>query len=524
MRKFFRKLFSPTLIIVLTLVLEVLIIVVGLNVLDYYLDSISQVWGAFAILALRVALFVAEIIIFFSIIRKSENPEYKIPWITGMIVFPISTMLLYLIFANHGLRKKDRLIVEPTRKILEEGFKKNEDNIPEIKEEIPPQYLGLFNYLNEADKLVASKNNHITYYKNGEEFFPEFVESLKKAEKFIMMEFFIITEGKWWKQIEEVLLEKNKAGVEVMLIYDDMGSFGGLPNNYAIKLRKLGIKCYKFHPFRPILSGIYNNRDHRKIAVIDHKMAFTGGMNLADEYANDLLRFGYWKDTMVKIEGIGIVNLICTFLQNFDLSQNKISDYKKYVLGEDYPKFEDKGYIHFFGDGPGGFDGNEPIGEENYVQIINSSTKTLWISTPYLIPPYQLTEALKRAAKRGVDVKLFLPGIPDKKAVWWMAIRDFANLSDAGVKIYIYTPGFNHEKQIVADDILAFCGTVNFDFRSLTHHFECGATLYDVPCIKEMVEDFKEMENQSELYVGQYKLSRGKRILVAVMRIVRTLF
>lgn len=523
MKSILKKLFSPSILIVLILLLEVVAVIAIPYFIDVYLDSSYELWGILVDLGWRILLSVIEIILFFKIIRKHENPEYKIPWITGMIIFPISSIICFLIFANHGLRRKDRKIVEPTRNLLEEGFHVEEEEGKEFFKDVPAHYISVFKYLNTVDHLLASDKNKVTYYKVGEEFFPEFVKSLKKAENFIMMEFFIVTDGFWWKQIEDVLIERAEHGVEVMLIYDDLGSFGGLPFSYPKTLGKHGIKCYKFHPFRPILSGIYNNRDHRKIAVIDHRIAFTGGMNLADEYANKIEKYGYWKDTMVKVEGHGISNFIATFLQNYDLCTGKISDYRKYLEG-DYPSYDEPGYIHFFGDGPGGYDGNEPIGEENYLQIINSATETLWISTPYLIPTFRLSEGLKSAAKRGVDVKLFVPGIPDKKLVWWMAKNDFKNLTDAGVKIYLYAPGFNHEKQMVADEKLAFCGTINFDFRSLTHHFECGVTLYDVPCIKNMAEDFKEMEKVSEPASPENsKVSGFQRFFVGIARIFRAL-
>ncbi|MCR4562666.1 MAG: cardiolipin synthase, partial [Bacilli bacterium] len=404
-----------------------------------------------------------------------------------------------------------------------EKFRLSEYDVELFRKGVPHQYQSIFRYLRRVTKLEATTNNHITYYKNGETFFPDFIESIKKAKEYIFMEFFIIGEGKEWKAIEEVLIERAAAGVEVRLIYDDMGSFGLLPSAYPRLMREKGIKCYKFHPFRPILSGAYNNRDHRKIAVIDHQMGFTGGMNLADEYANDIVRFGYWKDTMVKIEGPAIANLIATFLQNYDLSAGCISEYDHYFHGE-YPKFDDPGFCFPFGDGPGSYDGNEAIGEENYLQIMAAAQHSLWISTPYLIPSYRMMEGLKSAAKRGVDVKLFVPGIPDKKPVYWMARCDFAQLVRAGVKIYIYTPGFNHEKQAVADDRLAFCGTINFDFRSLTHHFECGATFVDAPCIKEMVEDFREMESVSQLVDKDYHVGAFPRLVAGFLRIFRTLF
>ncbi len=526
MKKFFRKLFSPTTFIILILLLELAILIFGFYLIEFIFENyVPEEYSSLSFLTyifIRFLLWIFQMIIFFRIINKYENPEYKVTWIAFMAILPVSTTIMYLIFANHGLRKKDRRIILPTNKIQEGIFQLKEEEIDDFRYNVPLEYRGIFKYLRKTTRLSNSKDNQVTYFKNGEAFFPEFVRCLSEAKEFILMEFFIIGEGKWWKQIESVLKQKAKEGVEIRLIYDDMGSFGLLPSSYPKQLAKFGIKCYKFNKFKPLLSGVYNNRTHRKIAVIDHKYGFTGGMNLADEYANEIVRFGYWKDTMVKIEGRGIANLIATFLQNYDLCTHKISDYKKYIEGE-YPQYENGGYLFAFGDGPGSFDGNEQIGEQNYLNIINSAKRELWISTPYLIPTYRLTEALKNAAKRGVEVNLFVPGIPDKRVVYWMAKCDFHILVDAGVNIYIYKPGFNHEKECLADDIIAFVGTINFDFRSLTHHFECGVDIYNDPCLKDIKEDFLEMKMQSQIVDKAYKVNGFQRFVASILKLVRTL-
>ena len=524
MKKFFRKLFSPLVLVILVLLLEIIgliILWIGLDLLITIL-GIAEFWGNVIYMAFKIIVGLFEFLMFFKILDKDESPEYKIPWLTFMILLPITTMLMYAIFANHGLRKKDRLIMEPSNKIIEEKFKPSHDASEDFKSNVPLEYRGIFRYLRHSTKLCSTGGNRLTYYKNGEDFFPAFVEALKTAKEFIFLEFFIIGEGIWWKNIEDVLIEKAKEGLDVRVIMDDMGSFGLLPNNYVKKMKKLGVKVQRFHPFRPVLSGVYNNRDHRKIAVIDHKIAFTGGMNLADEYANEIVRFGYWKDTMVKIEGPAINNLLAIFLQNYDLCTHQLSDYEKF-LTFDYKEYDEEGYVFPFGDGPGSFGGNENVGLMNYINIINSAKRSLYISTPYLICPFLLSEALKDAARRGVDVHLIVPGIPDKKMVYMMAKGDFHPLLQKGVHIYTYTPGFNHEKQILADDRIAFVGTINFDFRSLTHHFECGVTFIDSPCLKQIKEDFDEMIFQSKEVAKDFKLGGFKRFLCAIFKLFRTL-
>ncbi len=517
MKRFFRKLFSPLVFTAIISIIEIITIVIALTIFRQYAEG--WINNTFIVFLIERTV---EIIVFLLVVNKRENPEYKIPWIIVLFVFPLIAFIMYVFFANHGLRRRDRKILKQINEQLDVLFDINDEEKFKFKENVPLRYRSVFKYLRKVTRLHNNSENRVTYYKNGETFFPSFVESLKSAKEFIFLEFFIISEGKWWNKIENILIEKAKEGVEVRLVYDALGCFGSLPNKYDKIMRKRGIKCYKFHPFKPFLSGTYNNRDHRKIAIIDHKEAYTGGMNLADEYANDEFRFGYWKDTMIKVEGGGISNFIAVFLENYDLASHTVSDYNKYCV-YDYEKYDEPGYVYMFGGGPGGYSKNEPIGEENYLQIIDKADETLWISSPYLIPTYRLMEALKNAAKRYVDVKLFVPGIPDKRLVYWLAKSNFNELTKAGVHVYLYKPGFNHEKQMVADDNLAFTGTINFDFRSLVHHFECGITMYDTPCIKDMVEDFKEMEAVSIEVKSNYKINIFQRLIISILTIFRAL-
>ena len=523
MRKFLRNLASGYAFILLLLVIEA----GALLVVQFFGDDIALAlgiaeneWFVLAYLAVRLIAFIVSVIIFFRIVNKPEDPEFKIPWIVGMLLLPFFCSVLFLIFGNHGLRRKDKIIISATRNAYNAHFKLTEKQKVRYDKELG-NAVGAFNYIENITKLGVHANNRVTYYKTGESFFPDLLCSLKKAKEFIFMEFFIIADGKWWELIQEVLIEKAKAGVEVRLIYDDMGCGGTIKSRTPKILGQYGIKCFKFHPFRPILSGVYNNRDHRKIVVIDHQMGFTGGMNLADEYANDIKRFGYWKDTMVKIEGSGINNLITTFLQNYDLASGFVSDYNKYLM-YDYPKYNDPGFVMPFGDGPGGID-DALIGEQNYINMLNYAKKSVYISTPYLVPTYQLMDAMRNAAIRGVEVHLIVPGIPDKKLVYKVAQSNFRYLLDAGVNIYTYTPGFNHMKTVLVDDELACVGTINFDFRSLVHHFECAALLYKNKCMKDIREDFDEMIAQSQKVPVNFKQKVGARSLCSIIKIITPL-
>ena len=524
MKKFFRFIFSGYLLVFLVLLFEIGVIVFFQFFYDelgnwlisvFNLDTESGIVGALITAGsygvFKLISFVIALIIFFKIVNRAEDPEFKIPWIVGMLLFPLFFSVMFLIFGKHELNKKDKLIVEATKNAYNAHF-----DVEHQREELGRAY-GAFQYLKSTTLVGAHKNNRVSYYKNGEEFFPSFIESLKQAKEFIFIEFFIISDGKMWSEVQDVLKQKAQEGVDVRIIYDDMGCVGTISARTPKKLKKYGIKCYKFHPFRPILSGVFNNRDHRKIVIIDHQMAFTGGINLADEYANIIKRFGYWKDTMVKIEGSGINNLIAIFLQNHDLCTGQVSDYNKYLMYE-YEKFNDEGFVMPFGDGPGGVD-DALVGEQNYVNMLNYATKSCYISTPYLVPTYQLLDAMRNASLRGVDVHLIVPGIPDKKAVYSVAKSNFRFLLNAGVKIHIYKPGFNHMKSVLVDDELAFVGTINFDFRSLVHHFECGTLLYKCPCLKEIKEDFLEMINASEQVPANYKPKLGTRGFCSLVKI-----
>ena len=518
MKKFIRNLLSGYLLIFFLLILQILIVIAYENFLDVILSAIGiedSIWVVLITLLIHIIQAIVAVILFFRILVKDEDPEFKIAWLIGLLIMPVFTMFIYLIFGNHGIRKKDRRIVEASEAANRKYINGEGRNEEQYVEGLGRAH-SVFNYIENTAKVPGHMNNKITYYKTGEEFFPEMMRCLRLAKEFIFIEFFIISDGKLWDEVQEILIEKAKEGVEVRLIYDDMGCTGTIEPSTPRILGKYGIKCYKFHPFRPILSGAYNNRDHRKIVVVDHQFGFTGGMNLADEYGNIIERFGYWKDTMVKIEGSAINNLISTFLQNYDIACGHVSNFSIY-LKHPYKEYKGEGYVIPFGDGPGGID-NALIGEQNYINILNYAQKEVFISTPYLVPTYPLVDALRNAALRGVKVHLILPGIPDKKMVYLVAKSHFKYLLQAGVNIYYYKPGFNHMKSALADDELAFVGTINFDFRSLVHHFECGVDLYKTPCMKDIRKDFEEMLSVCEKVPTDFKLKKG-RFLCTILKL-----
>ena len=527
-----KRLFTSGFIFSITfLLIEILIVIFFELGLDTYIfANISAKWpNSYRVLVIinqiflviRIISFVLAVLIFFSVINKYEDPEFKIPWLVFLFVFPLATVTFFLIFKNHGLPRKETKYIKGFLNELEPYYENNKIAFSKLEDELG-RARGAFEYVMKTARVGLFKNNRVTYYPVGDKFFPELIKGLKNAKKFIFIEFFIITDGKLWSEVKDILIQKAQEGVEIKIVYDDLGCNGTISSKTPKRLAKYGIKCVKFHPLRPILSGVYNNRDHRKIVVIDHQMAFTGGNNLADEYANIVERFGYWKDTMVKIEGTAISNLITTFLENYDIASKEITKLSPY-LDFEYPEFDEEGFVMPFGDGPGFYTNEHLIGEQNYINILNYASKKVYISTPYLIPTYGLMEALRNAALRGVEVHLIVPGIPDKKLVYKIAKSHFKTLLKAGVHIYTYTPGFNHMKTALADDELGFVGTINFDFRSLVHHFECGTLLYKNRCLKEISNDFQEMINASKLVPSDYKLGLFSRSICGLIKIITPL-
>ncbi len=343
----------------------------------------------------------------------------------------------------------------------------------------------LCRYVNRSGYFPIYKNTSTTFFPSGEAKFEAMLEELKKAEKFIFLEYFIITEGLMWGSILKILADKASQGVDVRVMYDGMCEISTLTADYPKRLEKLGIKCKPFSPIHPFLSSHYNYRDHRKILVIDGKVAFTGGVNLADEYINQEERFGHWKDTAVMVKGQAVKSFTLMFLQMWNLTEQEV----KWDECKVEASAESDGYVMPYCDCP--LDG-ERVGESVYMDILYRAKHYVHIMTPYLILDNELETALKYAAQRGVDVKIILPGIPDKKIAYSLAKSHYPQLVKYGVKIYEYDPGFVHAKIFVSDNEKAVVGTINLDYRSLYHHFECAAYMYMTSCVSEIEADYQE--------------------------------
>ena len=465
----------------------------------------------------NIAVRILGVIVFVIIVNRKQSPEYKLPWIFLVLAFPVFGLLCFIMFGNQRLRPTESRVIHLTEERLNPYFEKSEEEQKELENYLGER-IGYENHLLEASGTRGFLHNDITYYEVGEKLWHDLLEELSRAKKFIMMEYFIVDKGLMWDKIHEILKEKAKEGVEIFFMYDDVGCMTMLPSGYYKKLRKEGIKCYKFNKLLPFINGIYNNRDHRKITVIDGLVGFTGGVNLGDEYINVDHRLGHWKDTGLRIKGPAVNNLTKLFLETYSMNANLIIDPDLYI-NENPIKYENEGYINIFGDGPKPFY-DQQVGENNFLNMITSAKKYVYITTPYLIIDNNVTTALKLAAEKGVDVRIITPHIPDKKMVFAMTRSNYKYLRESGVKIYEYTPGFIHAKTAICDDEIAFVGTINLDYRSLTHHFECGAMLVKVPCIEDIKKDFAHIFDVSMLVDdNNVKINWFRKLLAKFLKI-----
>ncbi|MFC5631929.1 MULTISPECIES: cardiolipin synthase [Streptococcus] len=418
----------------------------------------------------------------------------KMTWLLLIMPFPIfgSAMLFYS-KADIGYRGLKRRINALEKEGLRYLKQKSEVEM-ELRETHSTTY-NLVKYFRRSDGYYpVYKNTRLTYFPTGEAKFEEMKKQLLKAKKYIFLEYFIIAEGKMWGEILAILRQKVQEGVEVRVLYDGMNEFSTLSFDYAERLRKLGIKAKSFAPLSPFLSTYYNYRDHRKILVIDNEVAFTGGVNLADEYINHINRFGHWKDTAIMLQGESVQTFTVLFIQMWSTLEREV-DYTSYLI-EPAKSYASDGFIIPFGDSPMDQD---KVAENVYIDILNHARDYVYIMTPYLILDSALEHAICFAAERGVDVRIIMPGIPDKPIPYALAKTYYQRLMLSGVKIYEYTPGFIHAKVFLSDNSKAVVGTINLDYRSLYHHFECGAYIYRSSVLTDISKDFIDTFNQSKL-------------------------
>jgi len=419
---------------------------------------------------------ILSLIVVFFILGKDDNPNYKIAWIIPIMAFPVFGGVFYLFFGRRGLSKKVKKILKSDNTDTLKNI--NPEALNSLKEN--SAIFRQASYINSVGYPVY-QNTETFYLSPGESFLETLITELKKAKKFIYLEFFIIEEGKMWNSILEILTEKVNMGVDVRVMYDDMGCIKTLPDTYFLKLKKLGIKAKVFNPFVPSIDLFMNNRDHRKICVIDGNIGFTGGINLADEYINEKVRFGHWKDAGIMLKGEAVFSLTTMFLHLWGSGEEPVKP--------DTP-FATDGYVLPFSDMP--ID-RELTGENVYMNMITSAKESICIEPPYLIIDNEMTSALCLAAKSGVRVTIITPGIPDKWFVHEVTRSNYKRLIHSGVNVYEYKDGFIHSKIVITDRECAVIGTQNFDYRSLYLHFECGVWMYKSKAVLEADDDFKKI-------------------------------
>lgn len=470
-----RIIFSRTGFVLILMLLQLGVTVVTTRILYEYTVYIH---GAFTVLGVIVLIY---------IINSEDNPAFKMTWMLAVMAFPAVGTIAYIYTRTHWATKwiGERLA---TLKLETAPYMIQDQAIVDGLRASKSANANLAHYLSKQIGFPTYRNTEVKYFALGEEKFAALVPELKKAKKYIFMEYFIVEKGYMWGTILNILKEKVEEGVEVRFMYDGFCSVSMLPYNYPEQLKKYGIKCKAFNQLRPFLSTVYNNRDHRKICVIDGKVGFTGGINLGDEYINKKERFGHWKDTAIMMKGDAVQSLTMMFLEMWNVDERQQENYKKYLTKKREGLKREFGYVIPYGDSP--FD-NENVGEEVYFHILNHAKKYVHIMTPYLILDNEMITTLTRTAKSGVEVVIIMPHIPDKWYAFVLAKTYYQELIKAGVQIYEYEPGFVHAKVFVSDDDTATVGTINLDYRSLYLHFECGTFIYNNSVVDKIERDFQ---------------------------------
>lgn len=472
----FRIIFSRAGIFVILILLQLLIFV---GTTFYLQEYRAYIYGLLKILSVGVVIY---------IINCKGNPAFKMTWILFVMAFPVIGTVFYIYVETQVgttfMKQKSAQLKQEMSPYMQQ----DQDVVDAIWASKSAN-AQLSYYLSHQLGYPTYRNTEVKYFPLGEYKFKYLLHELKKAEKFIFMEYFIVEEGIMWDSILDILKEKVKEGVEVRFMYDGMCAFNLLPYNYPQKLRKYGIQCKMANAVKPFVSTVQNNRDHRKICVIDGKVAFTGGINLADEYINKASRFGHWKDTAVMLKGDAVQSFTMMFLEMWNIEESKPEQYEQYLTPKREGLKRELGYVIPYGDSP--FD-NENVGEEVYFHILNHAKKYVHIMTPYLILDNEMITTLTRVAKSGIEVIIIMPHIPDKWYAFVVAKTYYQELIESGVQIYEYTPGFVHAKVFVSDDDTATVGTINLDYRSLYLHFECGAFIYNNSEVDKIERDFQQ--------------------------------
>lgn len=462
-----------------------------------------------------LAAWITEFFCVIRIIASDDNPDYKVPWLLFVLIIPIAGFMLYFMFYSRKLQGK---YVKRLGTLKSNTYESRDNELFEaLKTEDPVAFT-------QAKMLTGISESHLftntqqTYFPLGEHMHKSLLSDLERAENFIYMEYFIIEEGIFWESILEILKQKAKKGVEVKVLYDDIGCMATLPGDYHKILKSYGIEATPFSRLKGNADSEFNNRSHRKITVIDGKIGYTGGINIADEYINEIVKHGHWKDTAIRLEGEAVRELTKLFLVDFGINVRKMPTPRTDLYPE-FPEISERGYLIPFGDGPNPIYSRR-VGKSVIQNMLNSATDYVYMTTPYLIIDNDLCQSIENAALRGVKVKIIVPHIPDKKLVFGMTQSFYPRLMSSGVEIYEYAPGFIHSKSYLADGKYAMIGTINLDYRSLVHHFENGVWMYRCEAINALEEDMMDtLKKCIRITNEDLKLNLLQRFIRAVVRI-----
>lgn len=503
-KKVFKVIFGRTTIALIALCFQLAILYVSYK---FYQEYIGYIFTGFVLLSAGIVIY---------IINAKQNPAFKLAWIVPVLVFPFFGVAMYIFFKIQQTPKRINKKIKKIEEEMKSALPQNSDVLAELESE-SKRVCNLAKYMDNAGGYPVYKNTEVEYFPVGEAKFKTLISELEKAEKYIFMEYYIIEKSKMWNTMLKILEEKVKQGVEVRIMYDGMCSIAMLPWNFPEVLEEKGIKCKIFSPIVPVLSTCQNNRDHRKIVVIDGKVAFTGGINIGDEYINEYEKYGHWKDTSIMLKGDAVKSFVVMFLQMWNLDEKKLEDYDKYIVKEK-SEIKASSYVMPYADNP--YD-NDNIAEQVYMDILNTAKKYVYIMTPYLILDNEILQALKYAAKRGIITVIIMPHVPDKMYTYLLARTYYEELLEAGVKIYEYTPGFIHAKVFVSDDEKAVVGSINLDYRSLYLNFECAAYMYKSSAIENIKEDFERtLEECEEITIQSHKkYSLFKKFIGRILRL-----
>ena len=484
------------------------------------LFEVFAVVGTVIILCDRIPYFylaawATEIFCVIHIIASDDNPDYKVPWLLFVLIVPIAGFMLYFMFYSRTLQKK---FIKRLSDLKRHSYKQKDSALFDELRKENPVAAAQAKMLCDIAETHLFTNTKQEYFPLGEDMHCRMLEDLQTAEKFIYMEYFIIEEGKFWNSILDILKQKAAEGVEIKVLYDDIGCMMTLPGNYCKTLRTYGIEAVPFSRLRGQADSEFNNRSHRKIMVIDGKIGYTGGVNIADEYINEVIKFGHWKDIGIRLEEEAVWEITKLFLVDYGINEKEVlvTSHELYPV---QPDITEKGYIIPFGDGPHPIY-KRRVGKSVIQNMLSGATRYAWMTSPYLIIDNDLCTDLENAALRGVDVRIIVPHIPDKQIIFSMTQSFYPRLMDAGVKIYEYEPGFIHAKSYLVDDEYAMIGTINLDYRSLVHHFENGVWMYRCKAVQALKADIEDTFSKCiEVTPAMLKTNLLQQFIRAVVRI-----